>query len=94
MAPEAIDALAQRGVAVEIDDLASPQQVTEALLQTADRVVAVDEEAHRPMVQALFPAWEETICFWSIKDLGEGDPEVDPISALEQKLNSLLEELS
>ena len=94
MAPEAIDALAQRGVAVVINDLASPQQVTEALLQSADRVVAVEEEAHRPMVQALFPAWEETICFWSIKDLGEGDPEVDPISALEQKLNSLLEELS
>jgi protein-tyrosine phosphatase len=45
-------------------------------------------------VQALFPAWEEKICFWSIKDLGEGDPEVDPISALEKKLNSLLEELS
>ena len=77
-----------------VDELAMPRQVTEALLQSADRVVAVDEDAHRPMVQALFPAWEETICFWSIKDLGEGDPAVDPIAALERKLNNLLDELS
>ena len=94
MALEAIEALEQRGIPLVVDELAMPRQVTEALLQSADRVVAVDEDAHRPMVQALFPAWEEAICFWSIKDLGEGDPAVDPIAAIEHKLNSLLDELS
>ena len=38
-------------------------RVVEANLQAADVIVAVDAEAHRPMVQDRFPAWENRIRF-------------------------------
>ena len=63
MAPEALDALQQRGINLDPAMLPMPQQVVEADLQAADVIVAVDAEAHRPMVQDRFPAWENRIRF-------------------------------
>ena len=63
MAPEALDALQQRGISLDPATLPMPRQVVEADLQAADVIVAVDAEAHRPMVQDRFPAWENRIRF-------------------------------
>ena len=93
MAPEAISALQHRGVTVDPPSLAAPKQVTEADLEVADVVVAVDEAAHRPMVQQQFPTWEEKIRFWMVKDLGEEDG-VDPIVQLEHRVQQLFDELN
>ena len=92
MAPEAISALQDRGVTVDPASLAAPKQVTEADLDAADVVVAVDETAHLPMVQQQFPAWENRIRFWMVKDLGEEDG-VDPIAQLEHRVQQLFDEL-
>ena len=92
MAPEAISALQDRGVTIDPASLASPKQVTEADLDAADVVVAVDEAAHRPMVQQQFTAWENRIRFWMVKDLGEEDG-VDPIAQLEHRVQQLFDEL-
>ena len=92
MAPEAISALQDRGVTVDPASLAAPKQVTEADLDAADVVVAVDEAAHRPMVQQQFPAWEDRIRFWTVKDLDEEDG-VDPIAQLEHRVQQLFDEL-
>ena len=92
MAPEAISALQDRGVTIDPASLASPKQVTEADLDAADVVVAVDEAAHRPMVQQQFTAWENRIRYWMVKDLGEEDG-VDPIAQLEHRVQQLFDEL-
>ena len=92
MAPEAISALQNRGGTVDPASLAAPKQVTEADLDAADVVVAVDEAAHLPMVQQQFPAWENRIRFWMVKDLGEEDG-VDPIAQLEHRVQQLFDEL-
>ncbi len=92
MAPEAISALQDRGVTVDPASLAEPKQVTEADLDAADEVVAVDEAAHPPMVQQQFPAWENRIRFWTVKDLGEEDG-FDPIAQLEHRVQQLFDEL-
>ena len=93
MAPEAISALQDRGVTIDPASLASPKQVTEADLDAADVVVAVDEAAHRPMVLQQFPTWENRIRFWGVKDLGE-EAAGDPIVQLEQQVKQLHDELS
>ena len=92
MAPEAISALQDRGVTIDPASLDSPKQVTEADLDAADVVVAVDEAAHRPMGLQQFPAWENRIRFWTVKDLGEEDG-VDPIAQLEHRVQQLFDEL-
>lgn len=92
MAIEAQIALQQRGVAVDPTQLAMPRQVSRDDVEQADVVVAVDAEAHRPMVQELFPDLEAKIRFWSVKDLGE-DEGTDPISLLQHQVDQLINAL-
>ena len=93
MAIEAQIALQQRGVAVDPTQLAMPRQVSRDDVEQADVVVAVDAEAHRPMVQELFPDLEAKIRFWSVKDLGE-DEGTDPISLLQHQVDQLINALT
>ena len=67
-------------------------QATGADLDAADVVVAVDEAAHRPMVQLQFPAWDGRIRFWTVKDPGEEDG-VDPIAQIKHLVQQLFDEL-
>ena len=78
-----LDALQQRGISLDPATLPMPRQVVEADLQSADVIVAVDAEAHRPMVQDRFPAWKKRIRFWAVQDLGEEEGR-HPIALLEQ----------
>jgi protein-tyrosine phosphatase len=93
MAIEAIAALTSRGVVLDRTRLQMPHQLSESELMDADCVVAVDAETHRPMVQAQFPAWESRILFWDVKDLGEGDVGVDPITQLQHRVEELVDRL-
>ena len=93
MAVEAQIALQQRGVAVDPTQLAMPRQVSRDDVEQSDVVVAVDAEAHRPMVQELFPDLEAKIRFWSVKDLGE-DEGTDPISLLQHQVDQLINALT
>ena len=47
-----------------------------------------------PLIQGMFPPRQERIRFWSTKELGEGDGFFDLISALQQKVDGPLKELS
>jgi len=94
MASEAMAALQMRGLEVDPRGLPMPHQVRVSELEQADLVVAVDAEAHRPMVKAAFAAWEPRIQFWQVKDLGEGATGDDPISQLQFNVEALVEQLS
>jgi cupin fold WbuC family metalloprotein len=91
MAKEALAALRERGLELDPADLALPHQVSRQELEQASCVIAVDAEAHRPMVQAQCPDWEEQITFWSVKDLGEGEADADPIVQLQGRVEQLLQ---
>jgi len=91
MAKEALAALQERGLELDPAELALPHQVSRQELEQATLVVAVDAEAHRPMVQAQYPDWEEQITFWSVKDLGEGEADADPIAQLQGRVEHLLQ---
>ena len=93
MAAEAITAVRERNIVIDPDLLAMPRQVEDADLRAADVVVAVDAAAHRPMVRERYPAWEDRIRFWAVKDLGEEEG-ADPISQLDANVRELFEELN
>ncbi len=48
-----------------------PMQLTENDLTRAERIIAMYEREHRPMMQTYFPQHENKIEFWHIPDLDE-----------------------
>ncbi|QNJ05617.1 low molecular weight protein-tyrosine phosphatase [Synechococcus sp. MEDNS5] len=93
MAVEAQIALQQHGVAIDPTQLAMPRQVSRDDVEQADVVVAVDADAHRPMVRELFPDLEAKIRFWSVKDLDEVVAGDDPIALLQHQVDQLINAL-
>ncbi|MGK7946108.1 MAG: low molecular weight phosphatase family protein [Microcystaceae cyanobacterium] len=92
MSPHVIEALADHGIVLEIDALRDPMSVQEKDFEEADRVIAVDEAAHRPLMAQKFPAWKDKIDYWQVKDLDE-NPTEPPLKQLERLLDQLISEL-
>lgn len=84
--------LAARNLVVDVDSERYPQRPTIADFETADLVIAVDEEEHRPMMEAQFPAWAERITYWLVHDLHLTEAD-DALGALEQKVTELVDSL-
>ncbi len=66
--------------------------LTVADLKSADRIVAVKETEHRPLMSTRFPAWLEKVEFWEVHDIDCADPQ-DALPHLEQEVRGLLERL-
>jgi protein-tyrosine phosphatase len=93
VAAEALAVLRDRGLQLDVSTLPMPRQVAEADLLLADLIIAVDAQAHRPMVRALFPEWEPRIQFWDVKDLGEDGVSADPVLQLQASVEKLIDRL-
>jgi predicted DNA-binding protein (MmcQ/YjbR family)/protein-tyrosine-phosphatase len=48
-----------------------PVQASLADLEAADRIIAIKEEEHRPLMDELFPNWQDKIEYWHIHDLDQ-----------------------
>jgi protein-tyrosine phosphatase len=68
MAVEAVRALEALGVPASGAVTRLPAQVTTADLERADRVVALKEAEHRPLLQERFPPWADKVEFWHVDD--------------------------
>src|SRR5207245_5718202 len=64
MAVAAINALKSMGVCAGEDCARPPAQATTEDLERADRVVAVKQAEHLPLLQERFPFWAEKGEFW------------------------------
>src|SRR5262249_26577984 len=87
MAVEAITTLEAMGVCAAEAVTRLPAQVTVEDLEAADRVVALKEAEHLPLLQERFPAWAETGEFWHLDD----GPEV--LGLIEQEVMGLVARL-
>jgi protein-tyrosine phosphatase len=83
--------LAERGVLLN-GDLRFPQQLTEADLLAADRVIALHQAEHWPMMLRRFPAWADRIEYWHIPDLGDLSA-VEALPRIEEWVNRLFTQL-
>src|SRR5690242_3769578 len=71
MAVSAINALEAMGLSAAHDFARSPAQVTMDDLEQADRIVALKQTEHLPLLQERFPAWIEKVEFWQVDDAPE-----------------------
>jgi translation initiation factor 1 len=71
MAVEAVKALKAMGVRAAHPVLRAPAQVTEEDFKAADRIVALKQDEHLPLLQERFPAWTEKVEFWHVDDAPE-----------------------
>jgi translation initiation factor 1 len=84
MAVSAIKALESLGVRAADAVSRFPIQVTSEDLERADRIVALKQTEHLPLLQERFPAWTEKVEFWHVDDA----PEV--LALIEQEVNGLV----
>jgi protein-tyrosine-phosphatase len=68
MAESAIKSLEALGVRAKDAAARFPVQVTSEELEQADRVVALKQAEHLPLLQERFPGWAEKVEFWHIDD--------------------------
>lgn len=68
MAASAIEALRTRGVCIGAECARPPAQVTADDLSRANRIVALKQAEHLPLLHERFPAWAEKVEFWHIDD--------------------------
>jgi protein-tyrosine phosphatase len=71
MAVEAITALKALGVRADYAVARFPAQVTTDDLEGADRVIAMKQAEHLPLLLERFPAWAEKVEFWHVDDAPE-----------------------
>lgn len=67
---DAAEGLAARGITLS-PPVRSPAAVGEMELGAADRVIALKESEHRPLVQERFPDWCSRIEYWDVHDLDQ-----------------------
>jgi translation initiation factor 1 len=71
MAVEAITALKALGIRADDAVARFPAQVTTDELEGADRVVALKQAEHLPLLLERLPAWAEKVEFWHVDDAPE-----------------------
>jgi protein-tyrosine phosphatase len=87
MAVTAIKVLEAMGVRAAESVTRMPAQVTIYDLERADRIVALKQDEHLPLLQERFPAWAEKVEFWNVDDA----PEV--LDLIEQEVMGLVARL-
>jgi protein-tyrosine phosphatase len=84
-------ALKERGL-IPRGDQRLPQQCTIIDLQTADRIVALSEAEHRPLMLERFPEWGNRAEYWQIDDILMAPPDV-ALGSIDRQIYILLERL-
>src|SRR6476469_47481 len=87
MAVAAVQALEALGVRAAEAVTRLPAQVTTDDLERADRVVALKQDEHLPLLQERFPAWAEKVEFWHVDDAP------DVLGLIEQEVMGLVARL-
>jgi protein-tyrosine phosphatase len=85
------EAVLARGIALA-DPVRIPIQCAEADLSSADRVIAVKEAEHRPMLTRKFPDWPDKVEYWHVHDLDAATPD-QALTEIEEKVTALVEQL-
>lgn len=91
MSRVALASLEQRGVPVGA--LRLPRDLTATDLESASRVILLDEPEHRPMMQQRFPDWEDRVTYWKVLDVPPSE-DFHPMDAIDPLVVQLVNELS
>jgi protein-tyrosine phosphatase len=92
IAPSVVRALEDRGLAARGANR-PPQRCTITDLKAADRVVALNETEHRPLLSERFPGWKQRVEYWHVGDLDVALPAA-ALNSIENEIELLLFALS
>jgi protein-tyrosine phosphatase len=84
MAVAAIAALKKMGIVAEYDCARPPMKASVADLEQADRIVALKQAEHQPLLQDRFPAWVEKTEYWHVDD------EPEALALIEREIMGLV----
>jgi protein-tyrosine phosphatase len=92
ISPYVLSGLRARGLM--LDAVARfPQQAQECDFARADRLIALDETEHRPLLQQRFPLWVERVEFWQVPDVPRASA-ASALAAMETRVYELIRTLS
>lgn len=77
---------------VVVHDYGIPHKLSLHDLESADVIVLMDEDEHRPMLIRDFPEWEEKVLYWKFEDDYVQSPDII-MPALDKKVRSFMDEL-
>lgn len=83
--------LAERGV--EVAEPRMPRDLTTGDLESAERIILLDEPEHRPMMQTRFPDWENRVTYWRVVDVPPSET-FHPMDAIDPLVRELVDELA
>ncbi len=84
-------ALAERGI-VLLDEERFPQSVLLEDFQNFTKVVAIDEDEHRPLMVERFPQWVDNIEYWLVHDIDKTGVD-EALGQIEAKVINLINKL-
>jgi len=94
IARDAVERLLALGIpAGDLERARPPLAVAPGDLDTADRIIALDEAEHRPLVTGRYGAWADRIEYWNIVDVPPSAA-YDPLRLMKDRIESLLEQLA
>jgi protein-tyrosine phosphatase len=70
-----------------------PLQASDADFANADKIIALDESEHRPLMRDRYPKWENQIEYWLVHDV-DITPATTALPAIETRLRQLVTELN
>ena len=88
ISPLVLQALKERGFVAQSAGRA-PQQCTWADLESADRIVALMEIEHRPLMLERFTGWEDRVHYWNAGDIDVAPPSA-ALRCIEDEIETLI----
>ena len=71
MSPDAVSVLTKMGLRITDELTHAPALLASDDLETAERIVALNQVEHLPLLQERFPAWAEKVEYWEIDESRE-----------------------
>jgi protein-tyrosine phosphatase len=91
IAPATLAGLLTRGITV-VPPITLPAQASDDDFASAQRIIAVHQLEHQPLVMQRFPAWAHRVEYWQVADTGDLSADA-AFTALEREITALLYEL-
>jgi protein-tyrosine phosphatase len=88
----AAEALTDRGIVISEHERL-PQQAQDEDFRTADRIIALDELEHRPLIEERFPSWTQRVEYWLVHDIDQTSAEI-ALQTIANNLSQLIESLA
>jgi len=86
-----LEALKARGIRLR-EPLRMPKALCDEDLKQADRVIALKETEHRPLMREQFADWCDRVDYWEVHDL-DGSTPAEAMGEIERRLTLMIDSL-